>query len=158
MVDDPAVTQLVQATVDAYVGITNNYATKTGTINTAWNLDMFYDWYKSHKTKAGSEVHPSREETLANADGTIIDIGDYSIVVGNGGILRPGTKFRSLRTTGSIIATGTGRLDIGYQDAAGKSILIRLGEPQTSIVYDTGAATTYAVSYTHLTLPTTPYV
>ena len=40
------------------------------------------------------------------------------------------------------MATG-GQINVGYQDSTGKSVLIRLGAAQTSLVYDTGGASTY---------------
>ena len=140
---DPSITERMQATVDAYAGIATNKTTDTHTFTATWNIDMIYDRLKSNKTKSGNEEEPSRAGPLASADGTVLDLGSYNIVVGNGGVLTPGTKFRSIRTTGTITTTGTGRIDIGFQDSTGKSILLRLGAPQTSIIYDTGDVATY---------------
>ena len=137
LVLDPSVTELNEATVAAYVGIAIDHATNTITITAAINLDMVYDFAKHDKQLAGSEIHPTRAGMLANADGTIIDLGAYNVAVNAGGRLTPGTKFRSIRTTGTVTTAGTGHIDIGYQDSAGKSILIRYGAAQTAAVYRT---------------------
>ena len=137
---DPNITQPLAATVAAYAGIALNKAARLAAITAVFNLDMLYDWFKWHKVAGGNDDHPSRAGMVAEADGTILDIGAHSITVGAGGALEPGTKFRSIRTTGTITTAGTGRVDIGYQDSTGKSILVRLGAAQTALVWDSGGA------------------
>ena len=143
LVADPSVSQTTVATVAAYSGIAVDHATDTVTITAPFTLDQLYDWLKRDKTLAGSETHPTRAGMVAMAAGTILDIGGYSLSVGNGGALNPGVKFNSIESTATISSTGTGAINVGYQDSAGKSVLVRLGAPQTAIVYDTGGADTY---------------
>ena len=143
LVLDPNITELIEATVAAYTGIAIAHPTlalpnrKKITVTTDNDLSRIYDYAKYDKLLAGSEVHPTRAGMLANADGTILDLGDYDVEVAQGGLLRASDKFKSIRTTGTITTTGNGHLDIGYQDSTGKSILLRLGAPHTAVVYRT---------------------
>ena len=134
---DPSITERVMADVAAYTGLAVNHAAMTRLITaTAMrNLDELYDWLKWHKLQTAGIIYPTRETMVANADGTVLDIGNYNLTVGTGGILEPGTKFRSIRTTGLIQTTGTGEINVGYQDSTGKSLLINLGAENTAIVY-----------------------
>ena len=78
-VDDPSVTQTDMLLVAAYLGIAINHVTDTITITTLRLLDALYDYLKWEKTQAGSEVHPTRATMVANADGTILDLGAYNL-------------------------------------------------------------------------------
>ena len=105
LVADPSITEPNVATVAAYAGIAVDHATDTITITAPFNLDQIYDWLKRDKTLPGSETHPTRAGMIAMADGTILDIGAYSIVVNAGGALNAGAKFRSISSTGTITPT-----------------------------------------------------
>ena len=144
VVDDPAVTEQNIATVASWNGFTTNHALDYITISgQTYTLDQLYDWLKRDKTLDPSVEHPTRAGMVASADGTVLDLGGYGLGLDSTAVLNPGTKFRSVRTTGTIdVATG-GQINVGYQDSTGKSVLIRLGAAQTSLVYDTGGASTY---------------
>ncbi len=168
-VDDPSVTQTDMLLVAAYLGIAINHVTDTITITTLRLLDALYDYLKWEKTQAGSEVHPTRATMVANADGTILDLGAYNLVVGTNGDLRAGSKFRSIRTTGTVSVAGSGttrgKIGIGYEDASGKSILLKLGGTGTAVVWDSDGGTTLnwvapdpTVSETRIPVPPTSTV
>ena len=143
LVADPSITEPNAATVAAYAGIAVDHATDTVTITAPFTLDQLYDYLKRDKTLPGSETHPTRAGMVAMADGTILDIGGYSLAVNAGGTLNPGAKFKSVASTATIAAAGTGRINVGYTDSTGKSLLVRLGAAQTAFVWDAGAAATY---------------
>ena len=150
LVDDPTVTQQNINTVASWNGFTTDHVADYITMSgQTYNLDNLRDWLKRDKTLAGSEVHPTRAGAVASADGTVLDLGGYGLGLDSTAVLNPGEKFRSVRTTGTIdVATG-GQINVGYQDASGKSILIRLGAPQTHIVYDTGGPATHVAGGLH---------
>ncbi len=140
MLLDPSITQTDQTIVAAYAGLAVNHAVlvKLITLTAARNLDEWYDWLKWHKLQDAGNVHPTRASMVASADGTVLDLGDYNVTVGNGGVLTAGTKFRSIRTTGTVNLSplSNGRINIGYQDSTGKSILVKLGGFSTGVVWD----------------------
>ena len=150
VVDDPAVTEQNIATVASWNGFTTNHALDYITISgQTYTLDQLYDWLKRDKTLDPSVEHPTRAGMVASADGTVLDLGGYGLGLDSTAVLNPGVKFRSVRTTGTIdVATG-GQINVGYQDSTGKSILLRLGAPQTSLVYDTGGPPTHVAGGLH---------
>ena len=142
-VDDPSVTEQDRSVVAAYAGLAVDHSTDIVTYTTTpRTLDALYDWLKYENTLADSEIHPTRATMVANADGTVLDLGSYSLVVGAGGVLTVGDKFRSIRTTGTITTTGGGQIGVGFQDSTGKTILINLGAQNTALVYSTTNPTT----------------
>ena len=157
LVADPNVTAATAAAANI-AGLAVDHDTDIVTVSAAVNLDQLYDYLKRDKTLPGSETHPTRAGMVAMADGTILDIGGYSLSVGDGGIISPGVKFKSLKSTAVIQSVGTGRIDAGYQDTNGKVLIVNLGAAQTPFVWDAdGGPTTYvagtALTTARITVP-----
>ena len=87
--------------------VTINKATNTVTLASAVTVDNLYDAAKAFKTKADgtNAAYPSPATSFFTATGTTVDFGSMPIAGVNN--LTSGTKFQTLKTSGSITASGS---------------------------------------------------
>lgn len=119
---DQNITETNQATVDAYTTIDN--------------LDQLYDRAKSWKVTTANIEYPTISTQPVTADGTVLDLGNRNLTINpsagsafaiNSGTITikstaalvAGTKFNSIRTTGTVSTAGGATLEFGYEDATG---------------------------------------
>jgi len=122
--NDPNITEVTRATVDGYTTIDN--------------LDQLYDRAKSWKVTTANIEYPTIGTQPVTGDGTVLDLGNRNILIDasagsafaintvantitikSTAALVAGTKFNSIRTTGTVSTAGGASLEFGYEDATG---------------------------------------
>ena len=124
LAQDPNITEVTRATVDGYTTIDN--------------LDQLYDRAKSWKVTTANIEYPTIGTQPVTGDGTVLDLGNRNILIDasagsafaintvantitikSTAALVAGTKFNSIRTTGTVSTAGGASLEFGYEDATG---------------------------------------
>lgn len=127
---DPAITETTKSTVDAYTEIDN--------------LDKFYDQAKSWKVNSANLEYPSIDTQLIDGNGQELDLGSRNLVIDataasafsvnqnthtitiKAGAFALGSKFSSIKTTGTITVQNGAALETGYMDSTGTHVFMEL--------------------------------
>ena len=165
LAQDANITESNRVTVDGYATIDN--------------LDQLYDRAKSWKVTTANIKYPTISTQPVTADGTVLDLGNRNLLVdasagsafaintGTNTItikstaaLVEGTKFSSIKTSGTVSTAGGASLEFGYEDSTGinkyvalsnlsntDTVLIRDNNLGTDIVSVTGITGDYKAHF-----------
>ena len=159
LAQDTYITQSNRATVDAYTTIDN--------------LDQLYDRAKSWKVTTANIEYPTISMQPVTADGTVLDLGNRNLLVDasagsafaiNAGTntitikstaaLVKGTKFSSIKTSGTVSTANGASLEFGYENPIGTInkyvALSNLSNTDTVLITD-NIANTILVNVTGIT-------
>ena len=149
--DDLSISETNRVTVDGYATIDN--------------LDQLYDRAKSWKVTTANIEYPTISTQPVTADGTVLDLGNRNLIVNpsagsvfaiNTGTntitikstaaLVAGTKFSSIKTSGTVSTANGASLEFGYENPIGTInkyvALSNLSSTDTVLITDNTASTT----------------
>jgi hypothetical protein len=128
--DDTNISQTTQATVDAYTELET--------------LDKLYDRAKSWKMESANIHYPSLSLLPISANGSILDLDSRNLTIDatatspfaidknthtitiKASILKRGTKFTSITTTGTISTANSATIEFGFIDGGGTQKYLEL--------------------------------
>ena len=111
-IDNRVVTSLTEASITALANVSVNFASKTVTISGATiTLDQLCN-------KCIQLILAGFNNTdFIAVSGTELSLGDFSLTINSGATLNVGTKYKSLKTTSTVVNNGTA--NIPYVDVNG---------------------------------------
>jgi len=114
---DNNVTEINEATVAAYSGITIDHSAKTLTVSENHTLCEVYDFIKLNKIN--NLRSPTIDDLFVTIAGDVININDYQFILSGTAVISPCDKFRKIESTQASVLADTENLDVSLEDANG---------------------------------------